>query len=308
MIQRLKLCRRRRQILIIAMLGFLLPTFCFHVGSGQETRTGNRSGSSANGTGTNPLSLKATPPDIKFDAVLFKRCPPDTYGTTKVDMPMNGDYLAYHCEVLSRLIYFAYVGAFQPYSLAHTYPKWIDDDHYEFVAKVAPEDIAAWQKLDLPGRRLVMRTILADKVKLKVQLLSTPEPIYALVVGKRGAKLKPYKEGDQTKLPDGLVQTAHSGNWVGSIAYFQDYTLTELAELLTSHFDLRVVDRTNLAGEFNFSVPVPFGAGNNPFAHFPTEDGPSTSEGLEDLGLRLEHVIYPVDRLQVVQIERPEEN
>ncbi len=50
------------------------------------------------------------------------------------------------------------------------------------------------------------------------------------------------------------------------------------------------------------------GGGNNPFAHFPTEDSPSTSEGLEDLGLRLEHETYPVDRLQVVQIERPEEN
>ena len=308
MTQRLKLCRPHRRIPTIAVLGFLLPAFCFHVGSAQESRTENPSGSSANGARANPLSLEATPPDIKFDAVLFKRCPPDTYGTTKVDMPMNGDYLAYHCEVLSRLIYFAYESAFQPYSLAHTYPKWVDDDHYEFVAKVAAEDIAAWQKLDLPGRRLVMRTILADKVKLKVQLLSTPEPIYALVVGKRGAKLKPYKEGDRTKLPDGLVQTAHSGNWVGSIAYFQDYTLTELAELLTSHFDLRIVDRTNLAGEFNFSVPVPFGGGNNPFTHFPTEDSPSTSEGLEDLGLRLEHAIYPVDRLQVVQIERPEEN
>lgn len=93
--------------------------------------------------------IDAVPPKINFDIVSFKRCPPGKEGTTKVDMPMTADYLAYHCESLSRIIYFAYYGATKVYSLDGVAP-WVDDDHYEFIVKVAPEDFDAWKKLDLP--------------------------------------------------------------------------------------------------------------------------------------------------------------
>ncbi len=38
-------------------------------------------------------------------------------------MPMTADYLAYHCEPLSRIIYFAYYGAVKVYNLDGPYPK-----------------------------------------------------------------------------------------------------------------------------------------------------------------------------------------
>ena len=84
-----------------------------------------------------PAPLDAVAPRINFDIVSFKPCPPDKFGTTKVDMPMTADYLAYHCESLSRLIYFAYNGRSRSTNL-DGYPKWVDDIPYEFIAKVAP--------------------------------------------------------------------------------------------------------------------------------------------------------------------------
>ena len=260
------------------------------------------------GAAVNPMAFNAVPANIKFDIVSFKRCPPDKEGSSKVDMPMDGDYIAYHCENISRLIYFAYWGSLNPYTIAAGYPSWIDDEHYEFIAKVAPEDIPAWQKLDLSRRRVLMRGVLASELKLRLKILSTPEPVYLLTVAKGGAKLTPYKDGDQTKLPDGRSQTGRVLNSIGVTSYFQQESMSLFAELLTSHYNRRIVDRTGLKGPFNFSVTVLQGTGNDPSEHKPTEDTMSTVESLAKLGLRLESAKVPVDRLAIDHIERPATN
>jgi uncharacterized protein (TIGR03435 family) len=257
----------------------------------------------------NPVALDAVPPDIHFDVVSFKRCPQDTEGNGKVDQPLDGDYIAYHCELVSRLVYFAYNGLVKvDGDFVGDYPAWVGTDHYEFIAKVAPEDIPAWQKLDLAGRRLVMRSMLATTLKLKMSIISTKEPVYLLTVAKSGAKLKPYKDGDQTKIPDGRTQTGRVVNWVGVVAYFQDTTMSQLAQLLGAHFDRHVVDRTGLTAAYNFSIPVIQGGDNDPFAHRPTEEDLSTAEGLADLGLHLETAKESVEKLSIDHIERPPEN
>jgi uncharacterized protein (TIGR03435 family) len=248
------------------------------------------------------------PPDIHFAVVSFKRCPPDTEGNGKVDQPLDGDYIAYHCEPLSRLARFAYNGLVKINDFTGDYPEWVETDHYEFIAKVAPEDVPAWQKLDLTSRRLAMRSLLATAVKLKVSIVSVKEPVYLLTVAKSGAKLKPYKDGDQTKVPDGRTQTGRTANWVGVVAYFQDTTMSQLAELLGAHTDRHVIDRTGLTAAYNFSIPVIQGIPYDPFAHLPTGEDLSTAEGLADLGLHLETAKEPVNELSIDHIERPEEN
>ena len=260
------------------------------------------------GSVVNPLAFDAVPENITFDIVSFKRCPPDREGPSKVDMPMDGDYIAYHCENISRLIYFAYWGSVNPYTVAAGYPSWVDDEYYDFTAKVAPEDIPSWQKLDLSHRRVLMRGVLARELKLRMKILSTPEPVYLLTVAKGGAKLTPYKDGDETKLPDGRTQTGRVANWIGATAYFQQESMSLFAELLTAHYNRRIVDRTGLKGPFNFSVIVLQGTGNDPSDHRPTEDTPSTIESLANLGLRLESAKVPVDRLAIDHVERPETN
>src|SRR6185312_327014 len=259
---------------------------------------------SANGAVAAPID--AVPPKINFDIVSFKRCPPGKEGTTKVDMPMTADYLAYHCESLSRIIYFAYYGATRVYSLDGV-PPWVDDDHYEFIVKVAPEDFAAWKKLDLPARRLVIRKVLADEVKLKVHVDSTPKAVYAITAMKK-VRLTLYKAGDQTKLPDGTLLNGRAADWAGMTAYFQNWSMPELAEILAVNMDRGVVDHTGLSGRYNFAMPI---AGRNmePDTRMGSGDNaPTIEDGLEQLGLKLVTAKAPVERLMIDHIERPPED
>jgi uncharacterized protein (TIGR03435 family) len=276
--------------------------------AGFGTVAGAQVASSVGAAAVNPAATDAVPAKINFDVVSFKRCPEGKEGNTKVDQPLDGDYLAYHCEQISRMIYFAYWGSVNPWSLEKGYPAWLDDERYEFIAKVAPEDIAAWQKLSLPGRRLLVRGVLATALKLTVSVDNTPETVYALTVAKGGAKVTEYKDGEQAKLPNGTTQNGKAADWIGMTAYFHDFPMSLFVEMLTAHYDRRVVDHTGMKGWYNFSVPVLFGPGNNPNDHKPTEDSPSTAEGLAKLGLRLESAKEPVDRVEIDHVERPAEN
>jgi uncharacterized protein (TIGR03435 family) len=256
--------------------------------------------------------IDAVPPNINFDVISFKRCPPDKpdkYGTTKVDMPMTADYLAYHCESLSRIISFAYRGSVKVYSLESGYPKWVDDDHYEFIVKVAAEDFAAWQKLDLPARHLLIRKVLADTVKLKIRVDNSPKAIYALTAMKK-VHLKTYKEGDQTKLPDGRIQHGTSHDWTDITSYYQAFTMAGLAEIFSNRMDRVVADHTKLTGQYTFVMPVlPGGLAMHPDTQIgPGEDAPTVEDVLEQLGLQLKPAKGPVERLVIDHIEKPSEN
>jgi uncharacterized protein (TIGR03435 family) len=252
-----------------------------------------------------PAPLDAVPPKINFDIVSFKRCPPDKFGTTKVDMPMTADYIAYHCESLARIIYFAYNGSIKVYSV-DSYPKWVEDDRYEFIAKVAPEDFAAWQQLDLAARRLLIRKVLADTVKLKIHVDNSPKAIYALTATKK-VNLTPYKEGDQTTLPDGHVLTGRSYEWIGLTAHFQAYTMADLAEVMSNDMDRLVADHTNLPGRYTFALPLA-GQDMEPDSHMFDENAPTLEDGVEALGLRLVPTKAPVERLVIDHIEKPDED
>jgi uncharacterized protein (TIGR03435 family) len=253
-----------------------------------------------------PAPLDSVPPKINFDIVSFKKCPPDKFDSTKVDMPMTADYVAYHCQPLSRIIYFAYNGSVKVYSVDSTYPKWVDDDRYEFIAKVAPEDFAAWQQLDLAARRLLIRKVLADTVKLKIHVENSPKAIYALTATKK-VNLKTYKEGDQTTLPNGDVLTGRSYEWIGLTAHFQAYTMADLAEVLTINMDRLVADHTNLPDRYNFALPMA-GHDMEPDSHMFDDNAPTIEDGLEALGLRLVPTKAPVERLVIDHIEKPEED
>jgi uncharacterized protein (TIGR03435 family) len=259
--------------------------------------------------------MDAVPANISFDVVSFKRCPEGRFGTAKVDMPMTADYLAYHCEPLSRIIYFAYTGSLRSYTLESGYPPWVDNDRYEFIVKVAAEDFPAWQKLDLTARRVLIRKVLADTVKLKIRVDNSPKDIYALTATKK-VKLTPYKDGDETKLPGGIVQTGRTFNWIHDdpstgymTIHLQGTTMANLAEILSVYMDRAVADHTNLTGPYIFALPLGGNKNMEPDSHLGGgEDAPTIEDGLEQLGLRLEPAKGPDERLVIDHIEKPEED
>ena len=118
---------------------------------------------------------------IKFDTVSFKACKEGS-GSKKVDLPLDGDFIAYECQPVYQLLYFAFSGP-HPFTLTGE-PGWVDNDRYTFQAKVAPADVAAWQELDLSAKRVMLQALLVDLLKVKVHPDPTPRPVYDLVLAK----------------------------------------------------------------------------------------------------------------------------
>ena len=98
-------------------------------------------------------------PSFTFDIISFKPCGEVRHGPLAPEY--GGDFLAYHCQTVLQLIYYAYDVPQHPFLLSGQ-PDWADSDLYEFQGKVAGEDAAAFQKLDLAAKRMMMRGMLVD--------------------------------------------------------------------------------------------------------------------------------------------------
>ncbi len=140
--------------------------------SGSALVTPAKISAGAGGAQPGTFTVLGPQPQIHFDGVSFKRCA--GVGSSEVDLPTNGDYVAYHCQPVSRIIYFAYTGA-TAFNLSG-YPSWVETDLYDFEAKVAEEDIASWQEMGLNARRAAVRGMLAEELKLKIHVDTTPKP------------------------------------------------------------------------------------------------------------------------------------
>ena len=149
--------------------------------SGSTQVTPARISASGGGIQTGTFTVVGPPPKIHFDVVSFKRCAGG--GSDKVDLPTDGDYVAYHCQPVSRIIDFAYTGATAIHFGLSGYPSWVETDLYDFEAMVAAEDISTWQKMDLNARRVAVRRLLAEELKLKIHVDATPKPGEAEVDG-----------------------------------------------------------------------------------------------------------------------------
>ena len=68
-------------------------------------------------------------------------------------------------------------------------PGWAKSMRFDVEAKVSAEDVAAWKALHAEQRNAMLRMLLEERFGLKAHKVTTEMPVYALVVGKSGAKL-----------------------------------------------------------------------------------------------------------------------
>jgi uncharacterized protein (TIGR03435 family) len=177
-------------------------------------------------------------------------------------------------------------------------PNWLDTEGYDIVAKPAPD---ATREMLWP----MLQNLLAERFKLAVHREQKVVPVWALVVGKQGPKLKESSDENQVKPGCGrqgvqLTCSSHRS------------TMARLAEDLhrwvsRDWFGLPIVDQTGLQGVYDFTLtwtPTPK----------PDEPGELSGVGLLDaiqdqLGLKLEPRKAPVDRIVIDHVERvPIEN
>ena len=198
-------------------------------------------------------------------------------------------------------------------------PKWVAEDRFDIQAKATEANPTKDQM------RLMMQALLAERFKLAVHFETKESPVLALVLvkpGKLGPKLLPHAEGppcDTAPSPDlfppkcsVMVMTMSSGRMAKGGS--RDTTMTLIADALPSMGRLGrpVVDRTGLSGRFDFAIewsPETNNIPPLPGEPVPDTQGPSFQAALrEQLGLKLESTMAPLQVLVIDHVERPSEN
>jgi len=154
----------------------------------------------------------------------------------------------------------------------------------------------------------MLRTLLADRFKVKVHREKQESPGYGLLVAQGGLKLKEVFSDTESPHPD---FSDHATTTRGRS------TMDELAKWLTTELAIPVVNKTGLTGvyEYEFRHPTPEfghrGSGQSPQALLPVrpDNAPAYSGALESqMGLRLEAGKVPFETLVIEQAEKPEPN
>ncbi len=201
-------------------------------------------------------------------------------------------------------------------------PAWINSDHYNINAKA--EGNPSPEMMQGP----MLQALLEERFKLKIRRETRSEPVYTLTVAKGGAKLQQAKECtpiDRTKPlePVRPRQKQYCGSprrsgiilSGGSNITFDSHgvSLDEFSKSLASILGRPVVNKTGIAGEFDFELEfLPDESSAGIRLHLPHSDGadaPSIFTALqEQLGLRLESTRGLGEFLVIDSVERPSEN
>jgi uncharacterized protein (TIGR03435 family) len=172
-------------------------------------------------------------------------------------------------------------------------PSWTTDDHYDLIAKSEGDG-----ELTLVQARLMMQSLLADRFQLQTHRETQDVPMYALVQARNGPKLKSIS-------PDSTAGCRVSTSAKGLRMECTVGSLEQLARQLTTSADRIVLDRTGLSGTYAFTLEW-WPAKRTP----PTDsDVPSIFDAVqEQLGLKLEPIRGPIEKLVIDRVEKPTEN
>jgi uncharacterized protein (TIGR03435 family) len=196
-------------------------------------------------------------------------------------------------------------------------PSWMDD-LYDIEAKVAPEDVAEWQKQGLrPEQKKMLqemlKTMLAERCKLVVHQVPAEIPGYALVVGKHGSKLTEAKADEVfpagMKLPGGGALVPYQRGEKVQTKFFGT-SMTEFAQQLSMMSGGHpVLDKSSLSGKYDFVlVWGDTEPGQREGVISSDDPNPLSHWDVNALGLELKSIKVPTETVVIDHIERPSEN
>jgi uncharacterized protein (TIGR03435 family) len=193
-------------------------------------------------------------------------------------------------------------------------PEWVNTERYDITAMVG-RDVTATEMEGL------LRRLLLDRFTFKAHFESRDQDAFALVrVAQRGA-LPPQLQrvtNDCTRVVDAragatsdLPRATNGAPACGLVYDGQKLvaggiTMAQLARNLTPLVGRVAVDRTGLAGYYEFTLEYAAVAGNAAGVPDANDPRPSIFGALQQqLGLRLESQRIPVDVLVIDSVERP---
>ena len=266
-----------------------------------------------------PLAFEAASvkPNKSGDQERYIRIEPSGSGMTVVNMQLR------------ELITFAY--QIQRFQLEGG-PDWVASDRFDILARserAVPVTGAFFSGQD--ALRMMMRTLLADRFKLAMHKETKELPIFELVLArpdrKLGPNLRPAKvdcAAQAAAAAKGAAPPASSGQpGPGSCLLNINpisirgggATMAMLGNLLVGAAQRLVIDRTGLAGNWDFEVKYTPDQSQLPpgmsLADAPGVDpnGPSLFTALEEqLGLKLRPARGPVEVLVIDSVQQPTPN
>jgi uncharacterized protein (TIGR03435 family) len=220
---------------------------------------------------------------LQFEVATIRAAAPvtgvDGSGRERVDVTPTS--VTIRNASLSFLIQWAYDVQFYQVSG----PGWLNEQRYDVQSKPA---VSASEK-DL---RLMMRALLAERFRLTLHTEQRPRAVYFLVTR------------EAPKLEVASAMETHSFGVAGGDFVFRGTSMTEFADQLSDFatVDRPVIDKTGLAGRFNFTLDSAARAIRG-------GEGPSIFTAVSELGLQMRPVDESVEVLVVEGAERnPSEN
>jgi uncharacterized protein (TIGR03435 family) len=278
--------------------------------------------------GTQSPSAQSEPPSSEgpsFDAASIKR---NTSGSQGMMIPIDlpGGHASARNATLRFLISVAYKLPSLPRQTRVTLvggPGWMDSEHFDIEAEVGGNP-------STEQKRLMFRSLLADRFKLTMHHETRQLPAFALVLdkgGKPGPQLQPHSQDAKCLEPSdtyAVSQPAPGSNdpppvpcdnftvVPGPFSSWKivgvNVTLEYLASILSywQGIDRAMVDRTALTGKYDIRLEyTPQIAGIEADASAPPLIFTAVQQ---QLGLKLEATKAPVDVLVIDHVEKPSPN
>jgi uncharacterized protein (TIGR03435 family) len=191
-------------------------------------------------------------------------------------------------------------------------PAWVADDWYDIDARVAEEDMAAWQQaqggidsIDSELLHSALQTVLKERFKLVLHISQTELPYLDLTVDKHGAKLKDTVPGavkPVVRKTYGLGRGFYIEN--NGQRQFVGVSMDEFSRVLMRLTDHLVQDKTGLTGRYDFTLRW-YGYQQNPASEI---SNPLDRMPINSIGLTLKPGRGPGFIIDIDHIERPDPN
>jgi uncharacterized protein (TIGR03435 family) len=214
--------------------------------------------------------------------------PVSMIGTT-----ISGTRVTMTAYTVSNLITAAY--GLEDYQVAGA-TGWIGSDRYDIAARPAGETTPSRDQA-----HQMLQPLLAERFQLKFHRETKEMPVYALVKGKSGPKLK-----ENTAANPPMLRMSSKGR--DTQMTFTGSPIEQLVRQL-SHVpgvDRPVLDQTGLTGKYDFQLNLTAEQGGDPATG---ASGESIFTAIEEqLGLKLELRKAPIGMVVIDHVERPSEN
>lgn len=255
------------------------------------------------------------PDDPKFasfvyDVVSIKQYKEEPFAaSTWMGSKESPDGLTLHNAPLTQLIAMAYS---TEHSKVTGMPDWMNKERYDMEAKMEPEVADALQKLNPADQKLarqhMLRVLVRDYLKLTFHMETAQVPIYELVIGKNGSKLK--TPADPNSPEQGLRVSGRGGatTWEG-----KSTKLSSMMGQLSYVMGRPVYDKTGLTEKYDFTVKYSpdraASAGPGADSPAPPDEAPPITIAIEEqLGLKLVSAKGPMDSIVIDHVEKPGAN